>query len=91
MHVEIGMGTKHVVRGSKIIPFWMELGGVLRVKNVIWVPELKRSVLSVSTIEKKGFDVAFQDGKKQIRPKGSSSDEEVSFGFREKNLYRLKG
>jgi hypothetical protein len=33
------------------------------------VLELKRSVISVSMIEKKGFDVAFQDVKALITPK----------------------
>jgi hypothetical protein len=61
MHVELGTGTKHTVKGSGTVSFWMESGGVLRVRNVLWVPEL-RSVLLVSVIEKKGFEVLFQDG-----------------------------
>jgi hypothetical protein len=59
VHVELGMGTKHGVKGFGIVPFQMESGGVLRVMNVLWVPELKRNVLSVSVIEKKGFNVSF--------------------------------
>jgi hypothetical protein len=62
MHVELGMETKHVVRGFGTMPFHMESGGVLRVTNVLWVVELRRSVLSVSMIEKKVFYVLFQDG-----------------------------
>jgi hypothetical protein len=58
VHVELGMGTKHAVKGSGTVPFRMESGGVLRVTNVLWVPKL-RSVFSVSTIENKGFDVLF--------------------------------
>jgi hypothetical protein len=61
-----------VVRGSGTVPFRMELGGVLRVMDVLWLPKLRRSVLSVSTIEKKGFDVAFQDVQGLIEPRGSS-------------------
>jgi hypothetical protein len=37
----------------------MESGDVLRVTNVLWVPELRRSVLSVSMIEEKGYVVLF--------------------------------
>jgi hypothetical protein len=62
MYVELGMGTKHAVQGSRTMPFWMELEGILRVTNVLWVPELRRSVLLVSTIEKKGYEVLFRDG-----------------------------
>jgi hypothetical protein len=74
MHVELGMGTKHVVKGSGTIPFQLESGGTLRVMNVLWVSELERSVISVSVIEKKRFDIAFQDGKVLIKPRGSSLD-----------------
>jgi len=59
MHVELGMGIKHVVKGSGTMPFHMYLGGVLRVMVVLWVPELRRNVLSSLVIEKKGFYVAF--------------------------------
>jgi hypothetical protein len=72
MHVELGMGTKHAVKGFGIVSFQMESRGALRVTNVLWVLELKRSVLSVSVIEKKGFEVAFQDGQALIKPRGSS-------------------
>jgi hypothetical protein len=59
LFVELGMGTKHAVQGSGIVPFRMELGDVLRLTNVLWVPELRRSVLLVSDIEKKGYEVLF--------------------------------
>jgi hypothetical protein len=31
LFVELGMGTKHVVRGSGIVSFWMDSRDVLRV------------------------------------------------------------
>ena len=50
MYVELGVGTKHAVKRSGAVSFRMELRGMLRVKHVLWVPKLKRSVLSVSAI-----------------------------------------
>jgi hypothetical protein len=38
VHVELGMGTKHLVKGSGIVPFQMESGSVFRVMDVLWVP-----------------------------------------------------
>ena len=38
VHVELGMGTKHAVKGSRTVPFIMESGGVLRVMDMLWVP-----------------------------------------------------
>lgn len=83
--------TKYAAKGFGIVPFQMELGGVLNVENVLWVLELRRSVLLVSMIEKKGFDIVFQDGRVLIKPRGSSSDVAIVLGVREGNLYRLKG
>jgi hypothetical protein len=60
----------------------MESGGVLRMTNVLWVPELGRSVLSVLAIEKKGFDVVFQDGQALIKSRESSSNTAVVLGVR---------
>lgn len=41
-------------------------------------------------IEKKGFDVLFQDGKTRLIPRGFSSDG-IVLGFRVHGLYRLTG
>jgi hypothetical protein len=72
LYVELGMGTKHAVQGSGTLSFRMELGDVLRVTNVLWVPELRRSVFSISEIEKKGYEVLFWDGQALFMPRGSS-------------------
>jgi hypothetical protein len=64
----------------------MDLGGTLRLTNVIWVSKIKGSVMLVSVIEKKGFDVAFQDGKALIKPRGYSSKKSVFFGVRERKI-----
>jgi hypothetical protein len=61
------------------------------VSNVLWVPELRRSVLSISAIEKKGYANLFRDRKVLLIPGGSRSKSVVVLGVRENNLYRLKG
>ena len=38
-------------------------GQVLRLQNVLYVPNLKKNLVSISAMEAKGFDVAFVDGK----------------------------
>lgn len=45
----------------------------------------------VSTIEKKGFDIVFQDGQVLIKLRGSNPDAATVLGVRESNLYRLEG
>jgi hypothetical protein len=68
----------------------MESFDVLRVTNVLWVPELWRSVFSVSAIEEKGYAVLYRDGQVLFMPKVSSSDQAVILGVKASNLYRLK-
>jgi hypothetical protein len=68
----------------------MKSGEMLRVTNMLWVPKLRRTVLSVSEIEKKGYHILFRDGQVLIVPKGSSFRSAVVLGVRESNLYKLK-
>jgi hypothetical protein len=42
---------------------------------VLWVPELRRSVLSVSEIEKKGYHILFRDGQCCLCPDDLASDQ----------------
>jgi hypothetical protein len=91
MCVEPGMGTKHVVQRSGIVQFHLESRDVLGVTNVLWVLELMRSVLSISTIEEKGYVVLFRDRKVLFMTRGSILKSIVVLGVRERNLYRLKG
>jgi hypothetical protein len=38
VHVELGMGIKHAVKGYGTVPFRIELGDFFRVQDVLWVP-----------------------------------------------------
>jgi hypothetical protein len=78
--VQLGMGTKHAVRGSSTVSFRLESGEVLRVSNVLWVPELRRSVLSISENKKKSYHLLFREGKVLFVPKGSSFRLAVALG-----------
>ena len=61
---------------------------MMQVQDVLFIPRLKYSVISISMIERKGFEVLFQNGKVRLRPRGSKSDGIVP-GVREHGLYRL--
>jgi len=60
-------------------------------KEVLYVPGLKKNLLSISTLEEKGFRVAFVDGQVLMWPKGKSFDNVVIIGIQEGGMYRLKG
>lgn len=78
------------IQGSKVVPFRMETRRVIRVQDVMFVPGLKYRVISISMIDRKGFEVLFQDGKVRLGPRGSKSDG-IVLGFREHGIYRLRG
>ena len=46
-------------------------------KDVLFVPILKKNLLSISALDAKGMRVAFVDGKVLMWPKGKSFDDAV--------------
>jgi hypothetical protein len=58
---------------------------------VLYVPELKKNLLSISVMEDKGFSIMIKKGQVLIRPEGASPDTTMSIGVREGRLYRLQG
>ena len=73
-----------------MVPFRMERGHMMWVQDVLFVPGLRYSVIFVSMMERKGFEVLFQDGKARLEPRGSNFDG-IVLGVREHGLYRLTG
>jgi hypothetical protein len=59
LHVELGTNAKCGVEGVGTVGFQLESGGSLEVAFVLYVPVLKMNLLSVSTMEDKGFAVLF--------------------------------
>ena len=51
--------------------------------NVLYVPGLKKNLLSIFTLEDKGYRVAFVDGKVLTWPKESSIDSARVIGIRD--------
>jgi hypothetical protein len=61
-HVYCGASTIHVVNEVGFVRFQLESGGSLKVAKVLFFPELKVSLLSVSSLEDMGYAVMFVDG-----------------------------
>ena len=60
-------------------------------KEVLFVPGLKKNLLSISALDAKGMRVAFIDGQVIMWPKGKTIDNAVVIGEQEGGLYELKG
>jgi hypothetical protein len=57
--------------------------------EVLYVLGLKKNLLSISSMEDRGYAVAFVDGKVLAWPKGLSLDSEEVIGTRDGSLYKL--
>ena len=63
----------------------------MKMKYVLYVPGLKKNLLSISALDKKGFRVAFVDGKVLMWTKCKTIDDAIQIGVEEEGLYKLKG
>jgi transposase InsO family protein len=91
IHVELGDDAKYAVRGQGTVQFQLESGGSFDAQEVLYVPGLKKNLLSISVMEDKGYAVTFHRGQVFIYPEGASPDTAMRIGVREGNLYRLQG
>jgi hypothetical protein len=63
----------------------------MKMKDVLYVPGLTKNLLSISSLEKKGFRIAFIDGEVLMWAKGETMKEAIVIGNEEGGLYKLKG
>ena len=60
-------------------------------KELLFVPGLKKNLLSISALAAKGMQVAFIDVQVIMWPKGKTIDDLVVIREQEIGLYKLKG
>jgi hypothetical protein len=72
--IEVVPGNDSVVKvfGSGTISFQRQSLSPMLVRDLLYVPSLKKNLISVSTIDDRGYEVLFHDGKVLLYPKGSS-------------------
>jgi hypothetical protein len=69
--VELGDDKCYKIEGVVSISFRLEYGARLHIDEVLYVPGIKKNLLSVATLEDKGYWVIFKDRKALIWAKGS--------------------
>jgi hypothetical protein len=52
----------------------------MKMKDVLYVPGLKKNLLSISSLEKKRFRFSFIDGEVLMWPKGKTMEEAIVIG-----------
>jgi hypothetical protein len=89
--VELGYNHSYAVKGIGKVFIELESGNNVHLNNVLYVPGLKKNLVSISCLEDKGDIIAFVDGKVLVWPKHSIIDNARVIGIREGRLYKLLG
>jgi hypothetical protein len=89
--VTLGDDYQYPIKGVGESNHKLNSGNSLKMKDVLYVPGLKKNLLSISSLEKKGFRVAFIDGEVLMWAKGETLNEEIIIGNEENGLYKLRG
>ena len=89
--MKLGDDYQYPIKGSGEYSYKLDSGKSLTMKEVLFVPGLKKNLLSISSLDAKGMQVAFIDGQVIMWPKGKTIDDAVVIGEQEEGLYKLKG
>ena len=89
--VKLGDDYRYPIKGSGESSYKLESGKSMKMKDFLFVPRIKKNLLSISALDAKGIRVAFVDGQVLMWPKGKTIDDVVVIGEQEGGLYKLKG
>jgi hypothetical protein len=76
----VGVGTLTFDRGPK---------PPLKVSDVLYVPGMKKNLISVSALEDRGYDVLFRRGQVLIYPRGTPASSAREIGVRHAKVYKF--
>eukprot|EP00253_Pinus_taeda_P020605 PITA_20605 len=88
MCIEMGDDRRYNVSRVGTVAFQREHGAPLTLTDVMYVPELKKNLVSVAMMEEKGYDVVFSKGKAFLRHVAMGQTKRI--GIWVKNLYKLE-
>jgi hypothetical protein len=77
-------------KGTRTVKFERESGKPLYLSNVLYVPGLKKNLVSVSALENIGYEVSFKDQRDYNKPKGTRKNFEQVIGVRKDKIYKLQ-
>ena len=89
--VELGDNGTYGIDGIGSTSFQLDSGTVLHVEEILYVPSLKKNLLSVGVLEDKGYTVAFSKGKALMWPTNEGMSSSMEIGVKVGNVYRLLG
>ena len=88
--VQLGDDYHYPIKGMGEASYKLKFGKSMKMKELLYVPGLKKNLLSISSLDKKGLGVAFVDGEVLMWPKGRTIDDATVVGVEEGGLYKIK-
>ena len=89
--MKLGDDYQYPIKESGEASYKLDSSKSMKMKDVLYVLGLKKNLLSVSTLDAKGFRVAFVDGQVLLWPRGNTINDATIIGEQEGRLYKLKG
>ena len=75
--MKLGDDYQYPIKGSGESSYKLDSRKYMKMKDVLFVPGLKKNLLSISALDVKGMRVAFVDGQVLMWPKGKTIDDAV--------------
>ena len=63
VQVELGNDASYEIKGVASTSFLLDSSTILHINDILYVPGLKRNLLSVGVLGDKGYEVIFKQGK----------------------------
>ena len=89
--VKLGDDYQYPIKGSGVASYKLDSEKSLKMKDVLYVPRLKKNLLSIFALDAKGIRVAFVDGQVLMWPRGKTIEYAIVIGEEDRGLYKLKG
>jgi hypothetical protein len=78
--VTLGDDYQYPIKGIGESNYKLDSENSITMKDVLYVPGLKKNLLSISALDKKGYRVAFIDGEVLMWAKGETINEAIVIG-----------
>eukprot|EP00253_Pinus_taeda_P003200 PITA_03200 len=90
-NIEVVLDDDRVVRvvGVGTLTFQRESKPSLKVSYVLYVPGMKKNLISISALEDRGYEVLFRGGQVLMYPRGTPADSARVIGVRHAKVYKF--
>eukprot|EP00253_Pinus_taeda_P008421 PITA_08421 len=89
LEIVLGEDMKYPVKGVGNVSLKLNQGNMIHLQDVLYVPDLKKNMVSISAMEDKGYNVTFSDVK--VRIWKNNVKYAFALGFRVDSLYQVGG